>query len=207
MHRPAKNTPTDINNLLSNPSLLINNPNLNPANGVGASNPFRLDRTQVADGHATRREVLDRRQRAHFDRQGLELSQGGLPLPPAGFRQSQQDFSHVAMLDERRQPLRAIYLEVGNVLTPECGCHIDESDWIVSACAPQRLEELHAGGIPAVMELLKLTHGSITTAAFHEAVQTWIKGARHPRFDRPYTEMVYLPMVELLSHREVYSLA
>jgi phospholipase C len=44
---PAKNTPRDINNLLSNPSLLTNNPNLNPLNGAGASNPFRLDRTQA----------------------------------------------------------------------------------------------------------------------------------------------------------------
>ncbi len=42
----ARNTP-NVNNLLSNPSLLDNNPNLNPANGAGASNPFRLDRTQA----------------------------------------------------------------------------------------------------------------------------------------------------------------
>ena len=44
---PARHTPRDINNLLSNPALLENNPNLNPANGTGASNPFRLDRTQA----------------------------------------------------------------------------------------------------------------------------------------------------------------
>src|SRR5580692_12852244 len=44
---PAKNTPTVINNLLTNPALLDNNPNLNPANGTGASSPFRLDRTQA----------------------------------------------------------------------------------------------------------------------------------------------------------------
>src|SRR5580704_2793562 len=44
---PAKNTQTDTNNLLSSPGLLDNNPNLNPANGTGASNPFRLDRTQA----------------------------------------------------------------------------------------------------------------------------------------------------------------
>src|ERR1700722_4998992 len=52
---PARNTPRDINNLLSNPSLLTSNPNLNVANGAGATNPFRLDRTQAntADqGHA-----------------------------------------------------------------------------------------------------------------------------------------------------------
>jgi phospholipase C len=44
---PARNTPRDINNLLTSPALLDNNPNLNPANGTGASNPFRLDRTQA----------------------------------------------------------------------------------------------------------------------------------------------------------------
>jgi phospholipase C len=44
---PAKNTQRDINNLLSTPTLLDNNPNLNAANGTAASNPFRLDRTQA----------------------------------------------------------------------------------------------------------------------------------------------------------------
>src|SRR4051812_30903906 len=29
------------------PALLNNNPNLNPANGAGAANPFRLDRSQA----------------------------------------------------------------------------------------------------------------------------------------------------------------
>jgi phospholipase C len=54
--KPAKATQTDINNLLSSPGLLDNNPNLNPANNgtspnnqeaSAASNPFRLDRTQA----------------------------------------------------------------------------------------------------------------------------------------------------------------
>jgi phospholipase C len=57
---PAKNTPTQINNLLSSPTLLDNNPNANPnvvpsngaivtepTNGANATNPFRIDRTQA----------------------------------------------------------------------------------------------------------------------------------------------------------------
>jgi phospholipase C len=59
--RAAKGTQTDINNLLSNPSLLDNNPNLNPLNGAGAANPFRIDRTQfnTADqGHSYTPEQL-----------------------------------------------------------------------------------------------------------------------------------------------------
>jgi phospholipase C len=41
---PAPNTPT-VNGLGN--ALLNNNPNLNPANGTGAANPFRLDRSQA----------------------------------------------------------------------------------------------------------------------------------------------------------------
>jgi phospholipase C len=47
LFEPVKNTQRDINNLLSNPALLENNPNLNSLNGTAASNPFRLDRTQA----------------------------------------------------------------------------------------------------------------------------------------------------------------
>jgi phospholipase C len=35
------------NNYISSPNLLTNNPNLNAANGAGATNPFRLDRSQA----------------------------------------------------------------------------------------------------------------------------------------------------------------
>jgi phospholipase C len=57
---PSENTPTDIDNLLTT-ALLDNNPNLNPANGVGASNPFRLDRSQAntrSQNHAYTPEQL-----------------------------------------------------------------------------------------------------------------------------------------------------
>jgi phospholipase C len=47
LFEPARNTQRDINNLLTSPALLENNPNLNAANGAGAANPFRLDRTQA----------------------------------------------------------------------------------------------------------------------------------------------------------------
>jgi phospholipase C len=61
---PAKNTQRDINNLLSDPSLLNNNPNLNTANGTGATNPFRLDRTQAntadqSHGYTAEQKAID----------------------------------------------------------------------------------------------------------------------------------------------------
>ena len=63
---------------------------------------------------------------------------------------------------------------------------------------PTSLDELHAGGMPALMKLLALTHAGITTGEFDAAVRTWLASARHPRFGRPYPETVYQPMLELL---------
>jgi len=60
-------------------------------------------------------------------------------------------------------------------------------------------EELKAGGISAVLELVKLTHGDVTTAEFDEACRAWISTARHPRFGRSYKLTVYQPMLELLT--------
>jgi haloacid dehalogenase-like hydrolase len=63
---------------------------------------------------------------------------------------------------------------------------------------PASLEELRAGGMPALMSLLALTHAGITTGEFDAAVRTWLASARHPRFGRPYPQTVYQPMLELL---------
>ena len=42
------------------------------------------------------------------------------------------------------------------------------------------------------------THSGMTTNEFQTIVLDWIATARDPRFKRPYTELAYLPMVELL---------
>jgi hypothetical protein len=57
-----------------------------------------------------------------------------------------------------------------------------------------------AGGERSVMAILAATHAGVTTEEFSAAVTTWLKTARHPRFKRPYTQLVYQPMLELLSY-------
>lgn len=44
------------------------------------------------------------------------------------------------------------------------------------------------------------THAGLSTAEFKAEVSDWLATARHPRFDRPYTEALYQPMLELLSY-------
>ena len=57
-----------------------------------------------------------------------------------------------------------------------------------------------AGGEHALMEMAMATHAGNTTEEFEQIVKDWIATARHPLSKRPYTEMVYQPMLELLAY-------
>jgi hypothetical protein len=50
-----------------------------------------------------------------------------------------------------------------------------------------------------LLEILMATHAGMTTEDFAKIVSDWLATAKHPRFDRPYTECVYQPMLELLA--------
>jgi phosphoglycolate phosphatase-like HAD superfamily hydrolase len=56
-----------------------------------------------------------------------------------------------------------------------------------------------AGGEHAMVEIVMATHAGMTTEEFEAIVKDWIATARHPVSQRPYTEMVYQPMIELLA--------
>ena len=57
-----------------------------------------------------------------------------------------------------------------------------------------------AGGEHAMLEIVMATHAGLTTEEFEAVVKAWIATARHPVTKRPYTEMVYQPMLELLAY-------
>jgi phosphoserine phosphatase len=47
-------------------------------------------------------------------------------------------------------------------------------------------------------KIIAATHAGMTTDAFLADVQRWLASARHPRFQRPYPELVYQPMLEVM---------
>lgn len=57
-----------------------------------------------------------------------------------------------------------------------------------------------AGGEHAMLEIVMATHAGMTTEEFENVVQDWIATAKHPTTGRLYTEMVYQPMLELLTY-------
>ncbi|WP_200345592.1 HAD family hydrolase [Halochromatium glycolicum] len=61
-------------------------------------------------------------------------------------------------------------------------------------------EALGEAGMEGLMKLLMATHAGMTSAEFAGLAADWIGTARHPRFERPYTELVYQPMLELLEY-------
>ena len=61
-------------------------------------------------------------------------------------------------------------------------------------------DALADAGEKGLIELVMASHAGMTTTEFERIVRDWLKTARHPRFKRPYTELVYQPMLELLSY-------
>jgi haloacid dehalogenase-like hydrolase len=62
------------------------------------------------------------------------------------------------------------------------------------------LEALKASGIKGVMQLVMASHAGMTTQEFETIVEDWIASSEHPKFARPYTQLVYQPMLELLDY-------
>jgi hypothetical protein len=57
-----------------------------------------------------------------------------------------------------------------------------------------------AGGEPAIIQIVTVTHSGMTTDEFEKIVADWVATARHPKTGKLYTEMVYQPMLELLAY-------
>jgi hypothetical protein len=62
------------------------------------------------------------------------------------------------------------------------------------------MKALAATGEKGVLDVLTTTHASMTTEEFEKIVKDWLANARHPRLNRPFTDVIYQPMLELLSY-------
>lgn len=62
------------------------------------------------------------------------------------------------------------------------------------------METLAASGEKGIVELVMASHAGMTPAEFQTIVSNWLATAKNERFERPYTELVYQPMLELLAY-------
>jgi phosphoserine phosphatase len=62
------------------------------------------------------------------------------------------------------------------------------------------MKTLAASGLKGLLELAVATHAGMTTEEFERTVKDWLATARHPKFNRAYTDLIYQPMLELLAY-------
>jgi phosphoserine phosphatase len=62
------------------------------------------------------------------------------------------------------------------------------------------MKALVASGEKGALEVLMASHGGVTTEEFERIVKDWLATTKHPRFSRPFTDLVYQPMLELLAY-------
>ena len=97
-----------------------------------------------------------------------------------------------------------IYTQLAFVIDRVKALAPDHPEWASTqpfqAVLENDLAALSAAGEEGLIELLMATHAGMTTEAFDAVVTGWIATARDGRFKRPYTELVYQPMLELLAY-------
>lgn len=62
------------------------------------------------------------------------------------------------------------------------------------------LQGVMQSGEAGLLQIVMNTHAGISTDEFDGIVKDWASKARHPMLNRPYTDLVYQPMLELLNY-------
>ncbi len=101
-------------------------------------------------------------------------------------------------------PSHPIYIQLAFALDRVRTLAPDHPEWKTkqpfAAVLQNDMKALGAAGEKGVAELVMATHAGMTTTEFAEIVTDWFATAKHPRFDRLYTDLAYQPMLELLDY-------
>jgi hypothetical protein len=99
------------------------------------------------------------------------------------------------------QPL---YIQLAFALDRVKALAPEHPEWRTTQPFQAVLEDDHkalgAAGLKGLLQLVAATHSGMTSDEFDRTARDWFATARHPRFKRPYTDLAYKPMVELLGY-------
>ena len=71
---------------------------------------------------------------------------------------------------------------------------------VFKALAAKDQKALAEIGEKPLLEFLAVANSGMSVADYDSSVRVWLATARHPRFNRPYTDLVYKPMLDLLGY-------
>jgi phosphoglycolate phosphatase-like HAD superfamily hydrolase len=75
-----------------------------------------------------------------------------------------------------------------------------KKDKLIKAVLAGDLDKVRKFGGAGVARLMALTQAGMRTEEFDRIVRQWIRAARHPVTGKPYTEMTFQPMLELIRY-------
>ncbi|MFC2107705.1 HAD family hydrolase, partial [Bacteroidota bacterium] len=75
-----------------------------------------------------------------------------------------------------------------------------KNDTTLSAILDNDPDEVIKQGWDAIVKMILTSEAGKSTEEVNEDVKKWIRTARHPRFNKPFTDLVYQPMLELLRY-------
>ncbi|MBX9666736.1 MAG: haloacid dehalogenase-like hydrolase [Candidatus Obscuribacterales bacterium] len=71
---------------------------------------------------------------------------------------------------------------------------------LVRAATSGDIQTLTSMGPKGTQDLVNILHPNLTVGEFEKIVSEWIATAKHPRFNQPYTDCVYQPMIEVIAY-------
>ena len=99
---------------------------------------------------------------------------------------------------------RPVYFQLFFVMDRVRELAADHPEWKTGqpfkAALEGDIKTLAASSKKELLELLMITHAGMTTDEFADIVKNWIQTAKHPTLHKPYTDLVFKPMLELLAY-------
>jgi hypothetical protein len=125
-------------------------------------------------------------------------SQGGAEFVPVEQRVATFDNDGTLWVE---QPM---YVQLAFILDRVRALASQNPDWAdkqpFKAVLDNDMQALAASGEKGLMQLVAVTHAGMNSDQFAAIASKWIAETRDARFKRPYTELIYQPMLELLAY-------
>lgn len=84
----------------------------------------------------------------------------------------------------------------------------DHPEWqkkpLFKAAIAGDMKKVLSFGEHGLVELATATHSGMSVPEYQEEVRDWLKDAKHPRFNRPYSDLIFQPMMELITYLEAH---
>ena len=125
-------------------------------------------------------------------------TQGGPDFVPQDQRIATFDNDGTLWIEQPMYVQLAFILDRVRVLAPQNPAWKTKQPY--KAVLDGDMKALAASGEKGLVELMAVTHAGMTSDEFSRIVTDWLATARHPKFNKPYTELVYQPMLEVLAY-------